>query len=255
MRYFAELSYKGTPYNGWQKQPDCPSVQATIEEALSTILRKPTEVVGCGRTDTGVHAQQYFLHFDFEAEFPKSFLKRLNKYLPPDISFKAIHSVNDSAHARFDATHRAYEYHIEFHKNPFTTNLAYHFPHCQQLDLNLLNEAAQLLLQYKAFFPFCKSKTEVKTMNCDLYQSEWKLFNEEEERLVFYIAANRFLRGMVRLIVGMCLNVGLRKLRLEEVQEALEKQERLRKSLSVPPQGLYLIDIRYPFLGPQSKQT
>ncbi|MEM9824831.1 MAG: tRNA pseudouridine(38-40) synthase TruA [Bacteroidota bacterium] len=249
MRYFAELSYMGTQYNGWQKQPNCPSVQATIEEALTTILRKSTEVVGCGRTDTGVHARQYFLHFDFEQDFPKSFLKRLNKYLPPDISFKNIHAVENTAHARFDATHRAYEYHIDFRKNPFATHLTYHFPHCYRLDLDLLNEAAQLLLQFDAFYPFCKSKTDVKTMDCQLYKSEWQLFTGREEQLVFYIAANRFLRGMVRLIVGMCLNVGLKKLHLDEVKKALEKQERLRKSLSVPPQGLYLMDIHYPFVN------
>jgi tRNA pseudouridine38-40 synthase len=244
-RYFAELSYLGTHFSGWQKQPKSSSVQEVIEKAISKILRTKTEVVGCGRTDAGVHAKQYFLHFDFEGDFPEGFTNRLNKVLPPDIAFKKFIETRPNAHARFDATHRAYEYHLGFHKNPFTTNTAFHFPFAHQLDHEKMQQAATLLLKYKAFFPFCKSNSDAKTMNCDLQRAEW-VFDDKNEKLVFHISANRFLRGMVRLIVGMCLNVGLGKVSLEQIKEALDNQTRLSKSYSVPPQGLFLTDIRYP---------
>jgi len=245
-RYFAELSYLGTRYSGWQKQPKAVSIQEVIEQKISKILRTEIEVVGCGRTDAGVHAKQYFLHFDYEKELPNGFINRLNKMLPKDIAFKKVAEVEPNAHARFDANHRAYEYHVGFYKNPFTTNTAFHFPFAEKLDLEKLQEAADLLLSYEAFFPFCKSNSDVKTMNCDLKRAEW-IFDAEKEALVFHIAANRFLRGMVRLIVGMCLNVGLGKISIEQVKSALDTQTRLSNSYSVPPQGLFLTDIRYPF--------
>ena len=245
-RYFAELSYLGLRYNGWQRQPKAPSVQEDIEKAISTILRKKTEVVGCGRTDTGVHAKKYFLHFDHEGEFPEAFLNRLNKFLPLDIAFRKVVEVHDGAHARYDAHYRAYEYHIEFRKNPFAKDTALFYPFAGQLDLDHLNRAAEILKNYDEFFPFCKSKSDVKTMVCELHRSEW-IFDEQNEKLVFHIAANRFLRGMVRLIVGMCLNVSLGKIKMEEVKIAMDSQTRLSKSYSVPPQGLFLTDIRYPF--------
>jgi tRNA pseudouridine38-40 synthase len=245
-RYFAELSYLGTRFSGWQKQPKAKSVQEAVEKGISKILRTDIEVVGCGRTDAGVHAKQYFLHFDFEEDFPEGFCNRLNKVLPPDIAFKKVIEVKPTAHARFDATHRAYEYHVGFYKNPFTINTAFHFPFAHKLDHEKLRDAARLLLNYDEFFPFCKSNSDVKTMKCDLQRAEW-IIEPKNEELVFHIASNRFLRGMVRLIVGMCLNVGLGKLSLEQVKAALETQTRLSKSLSVPPQGLFLTDIRYPF--------
>ena len=245
-RYFVELAYLGTKFSGWQKQPNAKSIQEVIEKGLSKILRTDIEVVGCGRTDTGVHAKQYFLHFDFEEEIPKNFVSRLNKIFPPDIAFKQIVEVESSVHARFEATHRAYEYHIGFYKNPFTTNTVYHFPFGHQLDRKKIQEAASLLLTYEEFFPFCKSNSDAKTMKCDLMRAEW-IFDAEKEELVFHISANRFLRGMVRLIVGMCLNVGLGKISIEEVKSTMDNQSRLSKSLSVPPHGLFLTDIRYPF--------
>ncbi len=244
MRYFSELAYKGTNYNGWQRQPNAPSVQQTIEEALATILNTAIEVVGCGRTDTGVHASQYFLHFDFEGKFPKEFLRRLNKLLPPDVAFRSIYEVAPDAHARFDATRRSYEYHIVLDKNPFLTDTAWHFPFFEKLDMEKTQAAAALLLNYGAFQPFCKSNTDVHTMECTLFRSEW-VFDEAERRLVFHISANRFLRGMVRLIVGMCLNVGLGKVELDEVRNALDQQVLLKKSWSVPAEGLFLTEVRY----------
>ena len=245
-RYFVALSYLGTKFSGWQKQPKATSVQEVIEKAISKVLRTDIEVVGCGRTDAGVHAKQYFLHFDFDGEFPQGFLNRMNKVLPPAIAFHNIFEVENNAHARFDANHRAYEYHISYYKNPFTANTAYHFPFASKLDQQKMQEVASLLRNYEAFFPFCKSNSDVKTMNCDLKRAEW-VFDEVNGKMIFHIAANRFLRGMVRLIVGVWVNVGLSKVSIEEVKEALENQTRLNKSLSVPPQGLFLTDIRYPF--------
>ncbi len=246
MRYFIELAYNGANYYGWQRQPREVSVQSTLEDAFSTILATPTAIHGCGRTDTGVHARQYFAHFDFPEALPPAFENRLNKFLPQDIVIYRIFEVPPDAHARFDAYHRAYEYLIDFRKNPFGQQTSYHFPFAHQLDLNLMQQACQLLLQYDEFFPFCKSNTDVKTMQCTLKQAEW-ILDKTNQRLVFHIAANRFLRGMVRLIVGMCLNVGLKKTTPDEVKIAMDQQTRLKRSLSVPPQGLYLKDIRYEF--------
>lgn len=247
MRYFSELAYNGTNYFGWQKQPNQVSVQETIDHAFSTILRMPIEITGCGRTDTGVHASQYFIHFDFQGELPKGFLNRINKFLPKDISIKSIFEVQPEAHARFDAFHRSYEYHLDFHKNPFQINTTYYFPFSNQLDFEKMNQAAAVLLEFDEFFPFCKTNTDAKTMKCEMKRSEW-ILDEKSPKMVFHISANRFLRGMVRLIVGMCLNIGLDKISIAEVRKALETQTRLKKSLSVPPQGLFLTEIKYPFL-------
>lgn len=244
MRYFAELAYNGARYYGWQKQPDKISVQQQLEKSFSTILGTPIEVVGCGRTDTGVHAKQYFLHFDFDGQFPKAFTRRINKFLPPDIAIYRIFEVAPDAHARFDATHRAYEYHIDFVKNPFGQETAYFYPFAHLPEPAKMQEAAQLLLDYEEFFPFCKTHTDVKTMRCALRRAEWE-GTPTEGKMVFHIASDRFLRGMVRLIVGMCLNVGAGKTALEEVRQAMDRQERLKKSWSIPPQGLFLTDVRY----------
>lgn len=242
MRYFAELSYKGTNYSGWQRQPNASSIQQTIEEALATFLRIPTPIVGCGRTDAGVHAKQYFCHFDTDKELEDHFVFRLNKYLPKDIAIHQIFKVKDDVHARFDATHRAYEYHIHTQKSPFIRQTSWFYPQGKELDFAFLQEAAHLLLKYHSFFPFCKTNSDVKTMRCQLFRSEWE---QKGDQLIFHIAANRFLRGMVRLIVGMCINVARHNIKLEDVYEALDQQTRLKMSYSVPPEGLYLTDIRY----------
>lgn len=247
MRYFAELAYLGTHYYGWQKQPKQISVQQVIEEGLSRLLNAPIEVVGCGRTDTGVHAKQYFLHFDSEETDTEKLCFRLNKFLPKDISFKRIFSVALTAHARFDASNRAYEYHLSFTKNPFTINTAYFFPQAKKLDIDKMQATAKLLLDYNEFFPFCKTNSDAKTMHCDLRRSEW-ILNEANDELVFHVASDRFLRGMVRLIVGACLKVGMGKVKLADVAKALDNQERLNKSYSAPPQGLYLNHIDYTFV-------
>jgi len=254
MRYFIRLSYRGTKYKGWQIQPNDRTVQETIEQGLSKILKTPIEITGCGRTDAGVHAKDYVAHFDvadefiepFKSDFPIDLLKRVNFCIPEDIAISSISKMPAEAHTRFDANHRAYEYHIVFSKTPFETDTAFLFPFVKDLDFEKLQAAAALLLEYDHFFPFCKTNTEVKTMHCKMYRSEW-VIDQNAGRMVFHIAANRFLRGMVRLIVGMCLNVGTGKITLDTVRDALEKQIRLPKSLSVPPDGLYLVDIRYPY--------
>ncbi len=252
MRYFLELAYNGTRFCGWQRQPNAPSVQQTIEEVFSMMLREPIDITGCGRTDTGVHAQQYFAHFDFNTDFPKNFLERANKLVGDDIALRKIMSVSDAAHARFDATSRRYQYVLCFEKSPFSTETAWFFTQKDRLDFGKMQKAADLLCShpdssgrgYSEFAPFCKTHSDAQTMRCEVTQSAWVF---EADKAVFHITANRFLRGMVRLIVGMCINVGLGQMTLDDVREALETQQPLKKSYSVPPTGLFLTDIEYPF--------
>jgi len=246
-RYFLELAYNGVQYFGWQRQPEQITVQEKIEHALSTILGQKIEISGCGRTDTGVHAKQYYAHFNFSGEFPEQFVRRLNKFLPKDIAIHQLFPVHWDAHTRFDAYHRSYEYHINFQKNPFEIQTSYQYTYPVWPDLDKMQQAARLIMHYEAFFPFCKTNHNAKTLICEMKRSEW-IFDEEGQRIVYHISANRFLRGMVRLLVGMCLNVGLDKISIDEVKQALDQQTRLRRSTSAPPHGLYLTDIRYPYI-------
>ncbi len=247
MRYFIELAYNGTRFSGWQRQPNDRSVQETIEVALTTLLRQPISIMGCGRTDAGVHASQFFLHFDFEEILAPNLIGRLNKFLGKDIAIRRIFPVAAEAHARFDATARSYAYHLCFEKDPFRQESCYAYLYAKKPDFQLVQAAAQLLLSYDAFFPFCKTNSDAKTMNCQLTKATWEI-HPETETWIFHISANRFLRGMVRLIVGMCLQVGTGKIALAEVKAALDEQRRLSKSLSVPPEGLFLTKVVYPFL-------
>ncbi len=246
MRYFAEIAYNGAQYVGWQVQPNGITVQQTIDEALSLILGVKIEVLGCGRTDAGVHASQFFLHFDFEGTFPKGFVHRLNKVLPKDIAVYSIFPVKEDMHARFSATKRSYEYHIDLRKNPFRSKIIFQYPYNKELDFEKMNQAVQLLLNYDEFFPFCKTHSDAKTMFCDITRAEWVKINDTQ--WVFHISSNRFLRGMVRLIVGMSINIGRGKLEIEDVKEALEQQKTLKQSYSVPPDGLFLTEVSYPDL-------
>jgi len=244
MRYFLTLSYLGTRYRGWQVQPNAASVQATLEKALSTILRQPVEVTGCGRTDTGVHARYYVAHFDAEGPLPLTFLSGLNSLLPDDVAVYDIRSVAPDAHARYDAYERSYEYHIALRKDPFATDTAWFFARHHLLDVEKMQETAALLPLYNTFFPFCKTDSGVDSYTCMLHRAVWGL-QPEHHRLVFHITANRFLRGMVRLAVGACIQVGMGKIQLTDVRTALDNQTMLDKSLSVPPQGLFLTDVKY----------
>jgi tRNA pseudouridine38-40 synthase len=251
MRYFLELAYNGTRFCGWQRQPNAPSVQERIETTFSLILRQPTEILGCGRTDTGVHASYYVAHFDFDKDFPDNFLDRANKMLGNDIVLKNIKPVAPEAHARFDASLRSYEYHITAIKNPFATETEWYFMMYNKLDIPKMQEAADLLSHrdsygkgYKNFAPFCKTHSDTKTMQCDITHAEW-IFTET--KAVFHISANRFLRGMVRLIVGACINIGLGQMTLTDLKQALDEQTPLKKSSSVPPTGLFLTEVKYPY--------
>jgi tRNA pseudouridine38-40 synthase len=244
MRYFLTLSYLGTHYNGWQVQPNAVSVQATLESALATILRQAIGVAGCGRTDAGVHARYYVAHFDADGEIPHAFLQSLNSLLPKDIAVHGYRAVEPDAHARYDAYERSYEYHIALRKDPFSTETAWFFPQHEKLDITKMQAVADLLLQYAVFFPFCKTDSSTEGYGCEMKMAFWE-YKPEEYRLVFHITANRFLRGMVRLIVGACINAGLGKIRIEEVKSALDDQKPLKKSLSVPPQGLFLTGVKY----------
>lgn len=246
MRYFLTLAYRGTRYAGWQRQPNAPSVQETLEQALTTILRHPVEVTGCGRTDTGVHARYYVAHFDTGHVLPSTVPYSLNSLLPSDIAVYAVAPVAADAHARFDAFERSYAYHITLRKDPFAVETEWHCPHSALIDLEQVQAVAALIPQFREFFPFCKTDSGVDSYACAISRSEW-LFEPAQHRLTFYISANRFLRGMVRLIVGACIQAGKGQLGVDDVRHALENQTTLHKSLSVPPQGLALTDVKYPF--------
>lgn len=243
MRYFAELSYKGTAYCGWQRQPNSPSVQQTIEEALSTILRESVEVVGAGRTDTGVHAAFYVAHFDTSRPITNlaDFIYHLNALLPEDIAFGRIYEVNYDAHARFDATEREYRYYIEQRKNPFTRATSWQLT--TPLDVEAMNRAAQVLLATEDFTTFAKLGSNNTNNICHIFRAEW--IEIECGMLVFVFRANRFLRNMVRAVVGTLVDVGRGKITPEEFADIVASRNLSRSSSSAPAAGLFLTDVSY----------
>ncbi len=241
MRYFIELSYDGTPFVGWQRQPSGDSVQSCLEDALSILFRKPLSIVGAGRTDAGVHAHQLFAHVDLDEHVDQDLTFRLNKLLPKEIAVRNIIAVAQDAHARFDAVSRSYRYHITTQKNPFLQKRSYQF--AKPLDLDLMNQAAKILIDHEDFKCFSKSKTDVKTYVCDIQQVHWQQNGSE---LVFFIQANRFLRNMVRAIVGTLIEVGLRKISISDFEAILASRDRSQAGYSVPANGLYLEKVNYP---------
>ena len=245
-RYFIELAYDGTNYHGWQIQPNAVTVQELLEKALTILLRQPIEIIGCGRTDAGVHAKEYFMHLDVETmdHRPSSIDKRsLNALLPYDIAIKNIIPIHANAHARFDATLRSYEYHIHFEKDPFLNGYSWLLR--DKLNLDLMNRAAAIIMEYTDFSCFSKSNTQVKTNNCKIVKAEWI---ETENGLVFHISADRFLRNMVRAIVGTLLMVGKGDMQPEAIRQIIESKNRSNAGTSVPACGLYLTEIKYPYL-------
>jgi len=244
MRFFAEIAYFGKNYCGWQRQPNALSVQEVVEDKLSTVLRNKIEVIGCGRTDAGVHASQYFLHFDAD-EIPDDLLSRINKMLPSDIVFYRIFEVDNEAHARFHATKRSYIYKIAFQKHPFRIGQVTILPQAKKYDPLHLIETANLIASYDEFFPFCKSNHGANNLKCQIFDASWEAV---EGGLIFRIAANRFLRGMVRLIVGASMRVAEHQMTFEEIQEALNEQKILEKSYSAPAEGLILDQVVYPYI-------
>ena len=208
MRYFLEFSYAGTNYHGWQRQPNAVSVQEVLEHALSTLLKETISLLASGRTDTGVHARQMFAHFDgkLSLETFQQLVYQLNQFLPQDIVVHSLREVKAEAHARFDALSRSYEYHIALGKTPFGNSMHYRIN--QDLDLEAMNEAAAILLEYEDFECFSKSRTDVKTFLCDISYAQW---SKTKNGYIFTITANRFLRNMVRAIVGTLIEIGLKK--------------------------------------------
>jgi len=248
-RFFIELSYDGTNYHGWQLQPNALGVQEVLNKALSTILREPIETLGCGRTDTGVHARQFFAHFDAKKLIVDGswlivkggLIRSINSILPADIAIKDIFQVSATTHARFDATLRSYEYHIHFNKDPFKKGYSWLLR--DEPDIDLMNKAANIIMEYIDFSCFSKSNTQVKTNNCKISKAEWI---KNEDSIVFHISADRFLRNMVRAIVGTLLAVGHGEIEPEAVRAIIESKNRSNAGVSVPACGLYLTHILYP---------
>ncbi|QEC76173.1 tRNA pseudouridine(38-40) synthase TruA [Mucilaginibacter ginsenosidivorax] len=260
-RYFIELAYDGTAYHGWQVQQNAHSVQEALNKALSTILRQPIETTGCGRTDTGVHAKEFFAHFDVEGvDSPLSMdngdetkgshglstidyglkIRGLNSILPADIAIKNIIPVSPGAHARFDATLRSYQYHVHFNKDPFLRGYSWQLRDVP--DMELMNQAAAMIMDYIDFSCFSKSNTQVKTNNCKISRAEWV---KTEQGMVFHISADRFLRNMVRAIVGTLMMVGRKEIPPEAVRQIIESKNRSNAGMSVPACGLYLTEVKY----------
>ena len=241
MRYFIELSYKGTNYHGWQIQPDASSVQEEITKALATILQEKILLVGAGRTDAGVHASQMFAHVDTVKKLTDDYVHKLNAILPNDIVIKSIKEVSDETHARFDAVSRTYEYKILLGRDPFLLETTWQL-HQKNLQIEKMNEAANLLFKYEDFESFSKVKTDVNTFNCSIMKAVWTL---EDKHLIFHIKANRFLRNMVRAVVGTLLEVGLGKKTVEDFRKIIESKKRSEAGLSVPAKGLFLTEVCY----------
>jgi tRNA pseudouridine38-40 synthase len=243
-RYFNEISFLGNDYFGWQTQPRERNVQDTITEALQKALQQPDiKIVGCGRTDTGVHASQFYFHFDIENEPTETdkLTFKLNRMLPPDIAIKRIFKVNKDLHARFDAFSRTYQYHINYFKNPFLKDVSWH--HNRRLDIDKMNEAAGILLQTSDFAAFSKTGGDNKTTFCNVTVAEWQ---QNESRLLFTITADRFLRNMVRAIVGTLVDVGMGNIGFTEFKNIIESKSRSKAGTSAPAKGLFLTAVNYP---------
>jgi tRNA pseudouridine38-40 synthase len=256
MRYFIQLSFQGTHYHGWQVQANAHSVQAELNKALAMLTREKTETTGCGRTDTGVHAKMFFAHFDA----PKSvvalrdtdqFIHRLNCILPNDIAVQALFHTDDDAHARFDALSRTYEYHLYSYKDPFLADYACFIPY--EVNVDAMNDLCELLTESHVhavdYSCFSKNRTQTKTNNCKITEAHWK---EKNDVITFRITADRFLRNMVRAIVGTMLQGGKEKLNKTGFRKIIEAKKRSDAGFSVPAHGLYLTDVKYPY---KLKQT
>ncbi len=243
-RYFIQLSYRGTQYHGWQVQPNAPSIQQVLNEKLTVLLGHEVETVGAGRTDTGVHAKCFFAHFDgqeMKPEFVKDLVHRMNAILPKDISVYDVIKVRPDAHARFSALSRTYEYHIHILKDPFLEGLSLYY--YRKPDIDIMNTACRLIRGEKDFKSFSKCHTDTKTTICKVYQAEWE---QDGPIIKFTIRADRFLRNMVRSIVGTMLDVGTQKTSLSELEWIIQSCNRQKAGQSVPAHGLYLTAIEYP---------
>ncbi|WP_370425188.1 tRNA pseudouridine(38-40) synthase TruA [Tenacibaculum dicentrarchi] len=244
MRYFIELAYKGKNYHGWQIQPDAVSVQEKINKAISTVLRENISITGAGRTDAGVHASQMFAHFDTDVVLTNKFAFRLNALLPDDIVIFNCKLVHNDAHTRFDASSRSYEYKIWLGRNPFSLDTSWQL-YNQKLDIELMNQAAKILYEHEDFECFSKVKSDVYTFNCDVTNAVWELNGNE---LTFHISANRFLRNMVRAIVGTLIDIGTGKTTIDDFNKIIASKNRSNAGTSVPAKGLFLTKVVYPYI-------
>lgn len=242
MRYFIELSYQGKAYHGWQIQPNAITVQEVLDKGLSLLLKAPIHTMGAGRTDAGVHAKQLFAHFDADLILDLEQLQyKLNSFLPNDIAVHNLFKVKPDAHARFDALSRTYVYRIALEKNAFSFNEAFYLK--PKLDINKLKEATNILFEYRDFQCFSKSNTDVNTYNCEIMLAEW---TQEGDELQFKIKADRFLRNMVRAIVGTLVNIGIGKIEIDDLHQIIKSKSRSEAGFSVPAHALYLTEISYP---------
>lgn len=241
-KYFLELSYMGTHYNGFQVQPNVPTIQGEIEKAMHTLLRKDIVLSTSSRTDAGVHACQNFFHFESEIELRSKMIYNLNAILPRDISITNIYKLPETAHSRFDALARKYKYYIYNYKNPFMWDRGWYYPF--KLEIGLLNEAAAIIMEYNDFTSFSKRNTQVHTYICHIQQAVWEM---EENKLVFTVEANRFLRGMVRALVATMLKVSRGSISLQQLREIIESKNCANADFSAPAKGLFLQEVTYPY--------
>ena len=241
MRFFIELSYKGTSYHGWQEQPNANSVQGEINKALTVILNANIQVMGAGRTDAGVHAKQIFAHFDCDIAFEiKDLMFKLNRFLPSDIVIHDIFQVKEDTNCRFDAISRTYQYHILQNKDPFNKTA---FLLQKRLDIEAMNEACQYIIGKQDFTSFSKVNTQTFTNNCNVIAAKWEVLDNE---IVFTITADRFLRNMVRAIVGTLIDVGIGKIAANDIAKIIAANDRCKSGVSVPAHALFLIEVKYP---------
>jgi len=247
-RYFAEIQYNGTNYHGWQKQPNAITIQQVIEDNLNKLIRKSTFIVGCGRTDTGVHASEYYFHFDCLEEIDtQKFQFKLNCMVGNAIYIKRIFEVEESSHARFSAEKRSYYYHISLHKNPFLIKRSWFYPF-HKLDVGLMQEAAKDLLKYNDFPMFCKSGSNVNNYICKLFDSNL-VYTEEKKIIEYHISANRFLRNMIRRIMGTLIEIGIGRLSVKDFNTVLREKKEFDYIFLAPADGLFLSKVEYPFIN------
>lgn len=247
MRYFLKLAYNGTNYHGWQIQPNALSVQEVLDKSLSMLCGEAVFSLGCGRTDAGVHAREFYAHFDTQKKLEHKLITNLNGILPKDIEAIEFTEVHDDAHARFDATSRSYEYHLHFNKDPFKQNLSYYFNFQHKPDVQLMNEGAKIIMEYTDFACFSKANTDVYTTLCTITEARWEA--TDEQSIVFHITANRFLRNMVRAIVGTLIDYGIGRIQEDDLRTIILQKNRSLAGTSVPANGLYLTKIIYPYIN------
>jgi len=242
-RFCIEIGFDGTNYHGWQNQPDGITVQEVLEKNISILFQKKTNIVGASRTDAGVHIMQTYAHFDAERDLPKDFIRRLNFMIPHDIVVRNVRQVDDTFHTRFDAVQRMYHYRINYNKNPFAVNKSYYYPY-PKLNVEAMNQACAFIKQHYDFAAFCKRNADNKTTHCRIDWMEWQVPNADE--LVFVVKADRYLRGMVKGLVGTMIKIGRGIYTQKDLEEIMLRKNKSVVNFAVPGNGLYLMEVLYP---------